>query len=268
MTNMPVITFRKAVKDRSLFHRKHSRCLKHTHSHSHTIQWNSITVLVYRGQTSVSSESFQRIQNINLVVAAAIFGGCQFFLYWKSACFVLLFGTVLRLGQALLRDTLGKKLKTSGKEAITGCFVHWREALWISSVPLSGRTAACHLPFHQSLCVSDERSLWALRSCCGQFSSASSSEEVWLPHSSQSYARTHSSPARTGWVRRSLSPPCRLLETRSRENLILNTQRQKPIKPPVPITDRIRDDVDASGLCKRSLIPVLLFWAPGFQWIL
>lgn len=93
-------------------------------------------------------------------------------------------------------------------------------------------------------------------------------EEVWLPHSSQSYARTHSSPARTGWVRRSLSPPCRLLETRSRENLILNTQRQKPIKTPVPITDRIRDDVDASGLCKRSLIPVLLFWAPGFQWIL
>lgn len=217
--------------------------------------------LSLQGTNLVSSESFQRIQNIDLVVATAIFGGCQFVCIenpiWYSAAF-------------RLRDTLGKKLKTSGKEAITGCFVHWREALWISFVLLSGQTAACHLPFHPSLCVSDERSLWALRSCCGQFSSASSSEEVWLPHSNQSYARTHSSPARTGWVRRSLSPPCRPLGDKiERESNPQHSATEAVACPKssVPITDRISDDVVALRLCQRPLIPVL-FWAPGFQWIL
>ncbi len=67
-------------------------------------------------------------------------------------------------------------------------------------------------------------------------------EEVWQPRSSRSYARTHSSPACTGWVLPSLSPPCRPFRDKiERESNPQHSAIQAVARPKtsVLITDRI-----------------------------
>ncbi len=94
-------------------------------------------------------------------------------------------------------------------------------------------------------------------------------EEVWQPRSSRSYARTHSSPACTGWVLPSLSPPCRPFRDKiERESNPQHSAIQAVARPKtsVLITDRILVDVSALSIYThtRPLLPVVILgpWFP------